>query len=91
MNVWMLVLIALGCGDSATPPCEPGFVKKQGRWCVFDEVALGLTEGDSDPTGSGNGDGDGGIGDGQSSDEDVDEYVFDPEEPEVSLDLTEIE
>ena len=92
LNVWILGLMALGCGDSETPPCAEGFVKKQGRWCVFDEVALGLTEDGPDATGSGS-DGTGtssGSG-GETEQEEVDEYVFDPEEPEVSLDLVEIE
>ena len=46
MSVWILGLMTLGCGDSETPPCADGFVKKRGRWCVFDEAALGLTDGE---------------------------------------------
>ena len=91
LSVWMLGLMALGCGDSETPPCADGFVKKQGRWCVFDEAALGLTDGEPDPADLPEGEGGAGSGGGETSEDEVDEYVFDPEEPEVSLDLTEIE
>ena len=91
LSVWMLGLMTLGCGDSETPPCADGFVKKQGRWCVFDEAALGLTDGEPDPADLPDGEGGAGSGGGETSEDEVDEYVFDPEEPEVSLDLTEIE
>ena len=38
---WAILLLLMGCGEETVPgECEPGFVKKQGRWCVFDEAAL---------------------------------------------------
>ncbi len=57
LSVWMLGLMTLGCGDSETPPCADGFVKKQGRWCVFDEAVLGMTDGEPDPAGLPEGEG----------------------------------
>ena len=87
-----LAALSLGCGSAETPDCDPGFVKKQGRWCVFDEAALGPGEDEELNSGSG-GDVSGSGGDVSGSDDgqSTDEYVFEPEEPQVDLTLEEIE
>jgi len=87
-----LAALSLGCGSAETPDCDPGFVKKQGRWCVFDEAALGPGEDEELNPGSG-GDVSGSGGDVSGSDDgqSTDEYVFEPEEPQVDLTLEEIE
>jgi len=86
-------LLALGCQGSESDDCKPGFVKKQGRWCVFDEELLGLTEASdgggsssSDDGGSNNGSSGGGVDNGEEDEE----YVHNAPEPEVAFTLNEI-
>ena len=82
------VLLA-GCGNDATPECKDGFVKKQGRWCVFDDSlypSTGQDGGGIVPNTSG---GDG--SDDADADDDSEEYIFDPEDPSVDFSLDEIE
>ena len=44
----LLAGLFLGCGDAETPACDEGFVKKNGRWCVYEEAPL-VIEGAPDP------------------------------------------
>jgi len=80
MKTWLtpMLLVAWGCGDAETPACAEGFIKKQGRWCVFDEGASGLSSAETNPEGSG-------------ESQEVEDYVHDPKDPEVALGLAEIE
>jgi hypothetical protein len=54
-----VAVLTLSCGNDETPPCEDGFVKKNGRWCVYTEAPLIVTAdgasgaGDGDPTSPG--------------------------------------
>ena len=42
--------LLVGCGDAETPPCDAGFIKVDGRWCVYEEAPF-LIDGspDTDP------------------------------------------
>jgi hypothetical protein len=86
-------LLALGCQGSESGDCKPGFIKKQGRWCVFDEELLGLTEtsdgGGSSSSVDGGGD-NGSSGGGADNAEEDEEYIHNAPEPEVAFTLVEI-
>jgi len=58
-------------------------MKKQGRWCVFDEAVLGATADEAIDDSSGAG--------GSEQTEEAEEYVFEAEAPKVELSLEEIE
>jgi hypothetical protein len=46
----VLLGLLAGCGDGTTPPCDAGFVKVDGRWCVYEEAPLVIRAGgDDDP------------------------------------------
>ena len=102
MNAWPLVvglsLLSLGCQGEERGDCKEGFVRKQGRWCVFDEAALGLVGSDETggSTGSGGSTADSSGSSSSSSGSDAagsadEEYVYDAPEPQVEFDLAEIE
>ena len=102
MNAWPLMvglsLLSLGCQGEERGDCKEGFVRKQGRWCVFDEAALGLVGSDETggSTGSGGSTADSSGSSSSSSGSDAtgsadEEYVYDAPEPQVEFDLAEIE
>jgi hypothetical protein len=87
--LFLASLLAVGCQDSATPDCREGFVKKQGRWCVFDEDALvsGLNE---EPPPSSEEEPEEEPETEEEETTDPSEYVYDATEPEALLSLDEI-
>lgn len=98
MQVWSLALIVtflgLGCQGEERGECRDGFVRKQGRWCVFDENAISAgsnaaagSESSSGSSGSGSS---GSQSPGNDSGPD-EEYIHDAPEPQVEFDLGQIE
>ena len=95
MQVWSLGLIVtflgLGCQGEERGECRDGFVRKQGRWCVFDENAI--SAGSNAAAGSESSSGSGSSGSqspGNDSGPD-EEYIHDAPEPQVEFDLGQIE
>jgi hypothetical protein len=86
----LLPLLATGCQDQSTPACREGFVKKQGRWCVFDEDALASTL-DEDPPPETDTDSETEPETEEEETADPSEYVYDEIEPEALLSLDQIE
>jgi len=98
MKVWPLLasslFLGMGCQEEERGDCKEGFVRKQGRWCVFDDEALGLvsagtggSSGSSESDGNSSGGDSSGDGSSTSTDE---EYVHDAPEPQVEFDLEQI-
>ncbi len=86
----LLAGLFLGCGDAETPACDEGFVKKNGRWCVYEEAPL-VIEGAPDP--GPDPDPDPGTDDPTDTEDPVDpsDYVTETEEIVPLLTLSEVE